>query len=127
MIQLNGVTLDDSLVWENEFDAPAISQNVLRTVMGNAIIQSEMLSEDGHEIVIKAVSSGDDFIGSFTREQIIGFKNLERAGSVVSFVYEEYSTNVVVKSGGVQMSPVFARDDRSNSNLFTGTLTLIKV
>lgn len=127
MIQLNGVTLDDSLVWENEFDAPTISQNVLRTVMGNAIIQEIPLSEKGHEIVLKAVSSGDDFIGSFTREQVIEFKNLERQGSVVPFVYEEYSTNVVVKSGGVAMTPIFARDDRSNTNLFTGTLTLIMV
>ena len=40
MISLNGVVLNDGIVWTNEFTYAASSQSVLYTLLGNAVVQT---------------------------------------------------------------------------------------
>ena len=126
MITLNGVTLNDSLIWTDEYDNQTVSQNIQRTVLGNLVVQNMPISK-GNIITLQAQSSGDNIIGSFTRTQVEAFKALEQAGTVVEFVYDSYVTNVIVQAGGVKVSSIFARSGRSSSDIFTGVLTLITV
>ena len=126
MITLNGVTLNDGLVWTNEFDYLASSQLIVYTLLGNAVIQT-MPMNTRQEIKLVATSEGSSFIGSFTREQIQAFKLLEKEGNTVIFHYEGVDYNVVVKSGGVQMSPILSGTNQNTSDLYTGTLLLVEV
>lgn len=127
MITLNGVTLNDSLVWVDEFDAPTINHNQKRVIHGNLIVQTMPLPSKKPTITLIAKTSGSSFIGSFTREQIVGFKLLEQNKTVVAFVYDSFTAQVIIKAGSVSMKPIFARPSRSNSDLYTGTLTLVEV
>lgn len=126
MIQLNGVQLNDSLIWEDEFDASTITQNEKRVILGNFVVQTMPLFK-GNQITLTAVSSGSSFIGSFTREQIIEFKSLEQNKTVIPFVYESFTAQVIVKAQGVNMKPIFDRPNRNSADLYTGTLILIEV
>jgi hypothetical protein len=126
MISLNGVTLDDDLVWEGEFDSAVISQNIQRTILGTLIVQS-LPQVKGRIINLVASGSGNSFSGSFTRTQVEGFKSLEQSGSTVAFTYESQVFSVIVQAGGVKVSPLIPRPDQSNTDLYIGTLTLIEV
>jgi hypothetical protein len=125
-ISLNSVTLDNDLFWEEEFSYPAAAQNILRTVLGNSIIQTMPLV-DGQDIVLIARRSGNIYTGHFTREQIEGFKILEASATPVEFVYDTEVHEVIVKSGGVQMEPLIPYTEKNATDKYTGTLTLIKV
>jgi len=126
MISLNGVTLSEDLIWENEFDNPAISQNIQRTLLGSLVIQSMPLV-NGRSINLVAVSDGTSYFGFFTREQVIEFKRIEQSGSTVVFHYEGTNYNVKIRSSGVQVSPLIARPNQVDSDLYIGTLNLIEV
>jgi hypothetical protein len=125
-ISLNSVTLDNDLFWEEEFSYPASAQNILRTVLGNSIIQTMPLV-DGQDIVLIARRSGNTYTGHFTREQIEGFKILEASATPVEFVYDTEVHEVIVKSGGVQMEPLIPYTEKNATDKYTGTLTLVKV
>ncbi len=125
-ISLNGVTLDDDLYWEDEHSYPASAQNLLRTVLGNTIIQTMPLV-DGHDIVLVAKKEGEGYVGFFTRTQIDGFKILEANGTPVSFVFGSETHQVIVKSGGVKMEPLFSYSSKSSTDKFIGGITLVKV
>jgi hypothetical protein len=125
-ISLNSVTLDNDLFWEEEFSYPASAQNILRTVLGNSIIQTMPLV-DGQDIVLIARRSGNTYTGHFTREQIEGFKILEASATPVEFVYDTEVHQVIVKSGGVQMEPLIPYTEKNATDKYTGTLTLVKV
>jgi len=123
---LNGVTLNEGLVWEGEFDSAVISQSVSYTILGNVVVQNMPLPTN-KEIRIVAKGDGSFFMGSFTRSQVTAFKDLERSGSAIIFDYEGSLFNVVIKAGGVQMSPILAGTNQNSSDLYTGTLILIEV
>ena len=126
MISLNGVTLSDDLIWENEFDSPVISQNTQRTILGNLIIQSLPINK-GRTINLTAVTEGDVYFGYFTRLQIINFKSLEQLGLTVVFHYEGTDYDVRVQAGGVQVTPLIPRPNQDVTDLYSGVLTLIEV
>jgi len=126
MISLDGVTLDNDLLWVNEFDTPVISQNILRTILGNTVIQSMPLIK-GRYISLVASNTGGTYSGSFTREQIIAFRELEKNTNSVVLVYETETFNVIVPSGGIQVTPLIPRPNQENKDLYTGTLTLIEI
>lgn len=126
MISLNGVTLSDDLIWENEFDNPSISQNVQRTILGNLIVQQLPIS-NGRIINLTAVSSGNTYEGFFTRSQIIQFKELERLGTTIIFQYEGADYNVKIQAGGVQVAPLQPRPNQDGDDLYSGQLILIEV
>ncbi len=126
MISLNGVILNEGLVWEGEFDYAAVSQSVSYTVLGNVVVQNMPLS-NRKEIKLVAKGDGSSFMGSFSREHIVAFKVLEESGGSVVFSYEGADYDVVVKSGGVQMTPILSGVNQSSSDLYSGTLILIEV
>ena len=126
MISLNGVTLSEDLIWENEFDNPAISQNTQRSILGNLIIQQLPLSK-GRILNLVAVASGDSYFGFFTRTQVIAFKALEQVGATIVFHYEGTDYDVKIQSGGVQVSPLQPRPNHAVTDLYSGILILIEV
>jgi hypothetical protein len=126
MISLNGVTLSEDLLWENEFDNPGISQNTKRTLLGNLVIQNMPLSA-GRVINLTAVSEGNSYSGFFTREQVIEFKRLEELGASMIFHYEGTDYNVTIMAGGVQVSPIQPRPNQDTTDLYSGVLILIEL
>ncbi len=126
MITLNGETLSEDLIWDNEFGNPSISQNVQRTILGNLVIQSLPLS-GGRTINLVAVASGNAYEGFFTRTQIVAFKAIEQAGSTVVFHYEGTDYDVKIQAGGVQVTPLQPRPNQDDGDLYSGTLTLIEM
>jgi len=126
MITLNGVTLSEDLLWENEFDNPTISQNIKRTLLGVQIVQNMPLV-GGRVINLSAIASGSEYSGFFTRSQIQEFKNLEEAGMSVVFHYEGQEFNVVVQAEGVQVQSLIPRPNHDTTDLYSGTLILIEV
>lgn len=126
MISLNGETLSEDLIWENEFDNPAISQNTQRTILGNLVIQNLPLSK-GRSINLVAVASGNSYEGFFTRTQIIEFKALEQAGSTIVFHYEGTDYDVKIQAGGVQVAPLQPRPNHEDTDLYSGQIILIEV
>jgi hypothetical protein len=125
-ISLNGVTLDDDLYWEEEYSNTAAAQKILRTVLGNIIIQT-MPIISGQVIYLVAKREGEGYVGFFTRAQIEGFKALEASALPVTFVFGSETHTVIVKAGGVQMEPLFSFITKSSSDKYIGVLTLIKV
>lgn len=125
-ISLNGVLLDDDLYWEEEYSDEAASQNILRTVLGNLVLQTMPITS-GQFIYLTAKKEGEGYVGFFTRTQIEGFKILEASATPVTFVFGSETFTVVVKAGGVQMEPLFPFINKSSSDKYIGVLTLIKV
>ena len=126
MISLNGVILDNDLIWDGEYDSPVIAQNLQRTILGVLVVQT-LPQTKGRIINLTATGSGTNYTGSFTRSQIEGFKLLEQAGTSVSFVYESQTMNVIIQAGGVQVRPLIARPNQVSTDLYIGTVTLIEV
>lgn len=126
MISLNGVTLDDDLIWEGEYDSPVIAQNLQRTILGVLVVQN-LPQVKGRIINLTATGSGNTFSGSFTRSQIEGFKILEQTGTVVEFIYETQTLNVIIQAGGIQVRPLLPRPNQASTDLYIGTITLIEV
>lgn len=126
MITLNGVTLSDDLIWEDEFGHAEVSQNVQRTVLGNAVISS-FPKTGGKTITLTSRVSGNEYSGYFTRTQIEAFKVLEQNSIPVSFVYEGQNFTVIVQSGGVNVQPLIARPNQENIDEYSGSITLITI
>jgi len=126
MIILNGVTLNDDLLWTNEFDHSEITQIEKRTIGGTLIVDSFPKIE-GREINLASVRLGNEFSGRFTRTEIQAFKELELNVTPVTFNYNGQVFNVIVKSGGVQVRPLLARPDQESTDYYTGTLILVTV
>lgn len=126
MISLNGVTLDNDLIWDGEYDSAVISQNLQRTILGVLVVQN-LPQVSGRIITLTASGTGTNFSGSFTREQIEGFKLLEQAGSVVTLIYEDQTLSVVIQAGGIQVRPLIPRPNQASTDLYIGTVTLIEV
>lgn len=125
-ILLNGVELSRDLRWANEFDNVDLEQTYQRTVGGRLIV-SNFPKEDGAEIQLESVLSGDSLTGYFTRAQVKQFKVLEAAATPVDFNYHGQSFTVIVQAGGVQVSPILSRPDQEDTDLYTGTIILVTV
>jgi hypothetical protein len=125
-ISLNSVTLDDDLYWDEEYSYASSAQSVLHTILGNVIVQTTPLS-GGYEIVLSTKNEEGGYVGHFTRAQIEGFKSLEQSGTLVDFVFDSETHQVIVKSGGIQMEPLFPYTTKSASDKFIGSLVLLKV
>lgn len=123
-ITLNDVILDDDLIWSNEFDIVKLEQTIQRTVMGSVVI-SNFPTQNGNEIILEATQSGSTFSGYFTRAQVKEFKILEEAVTPVVFDYNGQVFDVIVKAGGVQVTPWVSRPDHDDTDFYTGTLTLV--
>lgn len=125
-ITLNSIALSEDLIWSNEFDYEDITQTIERTVGGSLII-SNFAKNEGREIVLEAVNNGNTFTGYFTRLQVKNFKVLEKEATTVVFEYNGQVFSVIVKSGGVAVTPLMPRPDHEDTDYYTGTLTLLTV
>ena len=125
-ITLNGVTLQQDLLWTNEFDQGTITQTQQRSVLGNLIVNN-FGKVEGREIHLESVRSGESFSGYFTREQVQAFKVLESSAAQVVFEYEGQSFTVFVKADGVQVRPLLPRPNQVTTDYYTGTLVLVTV
>lgn len=125
-ISLNGVSLHDDLFWDQDLNYPAAAQNVLYTVLGSIVVQTTPLA-GGEEIYLTATRNGEQFTGWFTRDQIDAIKILEKEGTVVEFIYGTVTQNVIVKSGGIDVTRLLPSSDLSSDDKYTGTITLIKI
>ena len=125
-ISLNSVILDDDLYWEEEYNYPSVVQSIFHTVLGQVIVQSTPLT-GGHDIVLSARNERDGYVGFFTREQIEGFKLLEKEATPVIFIFGSDSYMVIIKAGGIQVEPLFPYTTKSSSDKFIGSLILIKL
>jgi len=124
-ISLGGVSLHDNLIWDNRNSYPlnAFSRRV--TVQGRVILQHS--SVDGREIVLSTVSVSGGTIGYFTFAQLEAIRGFENNVSVVSFVYETESMNVIVEPGGINVDPVIPRPTYGATDWFLGSIKLIEV
>lgn len=127
MISIAGIELSDDLVWYNEFDSPTIAQSV-RAYIGDGIcIQNTEISTAGRDIILSAIRDGDAFSGYFTRSQIQQLKDIEASGTIVPFIYEDYSTDVIISSGGISVVPLIRRPNQADGDKYTGNITMIEV
>lgn len=126
-ISINGISLSDDLVWNNQFDYPSVAQSVMPLLGGGVDIRHTPESTKGREITLIASSSGSRYSGYFTHLQIKQLKAVEKTGSVVSFIYESTSLNVILKSNGINAKPLIPRPNIQDDDLYTGTITMIEV
>lgn len=126
MIKLNGVELSPDLIWSNEFGDIAISQQQSVTVLGNKVINTLPI-QGCREVTLSSVRSGSSMYGYYTRTQIQQIKELERSGTVVNFIYETQSFNVVVQAGSIDVAPLLAKANQGYDDYYTGSITLLEV
>ena len=124
-ISLGGVSLNDNLIWENRNSYPLNAYSRRVTVSGRVVLQHS--SVDGREIILSTIATSGGTIGYFTKNQIDSIKGFENNMSVVSFVYESDTINVVVRPGGVNVDPVTPRPNQGASDWFLGTINLIEI
>ena len=124
-IALGGVTLHDNLIWDNRDSYPlnAFSRRV--TIQGRVVLQHS--SVDGREIVLSTVSTSGGTIGYFTYAQLELIRGFENNVSVVSFVYETETMNVIIEPGGINVEPVIPRPVYGSTDWFLGSIKLIEV
>lgn len=124
-ISLGGVVLNDNLIWDNQNSYPlnAFSRRV--TIQGRVILQHS--SVDGREIVLSTVSTSGGTIGYYTFAQLESIRGFENNVSVVSFVYETETLNVIVEPGGINIEPVIPRPAYDSTDWFLGSIKLIEV
>ena len=123
-ISLGGVTLHENLIWENRdsYSLNAFSRRV--TIQGRVVLQHSSI--DGREINLTTVSTSAGTIGYWTYEQLESIRGFENNMSVVSFIYETETLNVIVEPGGINVEPVVAMPTYVASSWFLGSVKLIE-
>ena len=124
-ITLGGVTLNDTLVWENKDSYPRNAYSRRTTLQGRVIIQSSSI--DGRLITLRTIDVAAGTIGYFTKAQIDSIRTFENNMSTISFVYESETINVVVQPGGINVEAMIPRPNHDATDLFTGSINLIEV
>lgn len=124
-ISLGGVVLNENLIWDNRDSYPLNSFSRRVTISGRVILQHS--SVDGREIILTTVPATSGTIGYWTYEQLETIRGWENNMSVVSFVYESETLNVVIEPGGINVTPVVVRPNYSAADWFLGLVKLIEV
>ena len=124
-ISLGGVTLNNNLIWDNRDSCPlnAFSRRV--TISGRVVLQHSSI--DGREIILTTVSTSGGTIGYFEYSQLESIRSFENNMSVISFVYETETLNVIVEPGGINVEPVVSSPIYSSGAWFLGSIKLIEV
>ena len=124
-ITLGGVTLNNNLIWENKDSYPlnAFSRRV--TVQGRVVLQHS--SVDGREIILSTIATSGGTIGYFEYSQIQTIRDFENNMSVISFVYESETLNVIVEPGGINVEPIVPSPVYIADSWFLGSIKLIEI
>ena len=125
-ISIGAVTLSNDLMWTNRFNVSMVGQSARTKINGVAVIQSSPLVKIP-EIVLGSVTVSGGFSGFFTLAQVMAIKEYERVQTQVVFVYETYSTTVVIKVNGVDVTPLIQRPNAASGDMFTGSVTMIEI
>ena len=127
MVSVGYVTLHDGLVWTNEFDNPAISTNVRRTLGGGLNIQQANIIK-GREIELSTTDVNGANKAYLTRANILALKAIERAGSPVVFVHgNETIQNVLIVPGSIETQPLGSKKTPDSDDVYVGSFKLIEV
>lgn len=124
-ITLGGITLNDTLLWENKLSYAKSGYSRRVTLQGRVIMQSSPINTRLITLTTMNVSGGT--IGYFTFEQIEAIRDFENALSVISFVYESDTMTVMIQPGGINVEAVVPRPNHSADDWFLGSINLIEV
>ena len=122
---LGPFSLHPGVLWVNEITAPAVSQQITRTILSNIHIYHQPLSCS--DIIIEARDGGARARGYFTREQIEYIKDAEHNGTIIVLQYRGVSHNAIVKAGGVQVTPKKEIEAIDDADPYTGTITFQEI
>lgn len=125
-ISLNGIALDDSLIWQDRFESQSVAQAMRRTLGGSPVVYTGTLGA-GRPITLVATLN----FGWFTKAQVDAISALaEVAGGVYTLIYGALTASVMFRhhdAPAVEFVPLLARQTHLDSDRFTGTLKLMTV
>lgn len=124
-ITLGGMTLDDTLIWENKLSYSKSGYSRRVTLQGRVIMQTSPINT--RLITLTTVNVSGGTIGYFTFEQIEAVKGFEDGLSVIPFVYESDVMTVMIQPGGINVEAVVPRPNHDASDWFLGSIHLIEV
>ena len=113
------------VIWVNEITAPAVMQQIDRTILNNIHIYHNAITKK--EMIVEARDGGNRSRGYFTREQIDYLRDAEMHGTTVVVQYRGVSYNMIVKAGGVQALPKKEVETIDNADPYTGTITFQEI
>jgi len=121
---LGSMTLHPGVIWINETTDPRAAQQIEPTLLNNVIIFTTPITK--REIVLEA-RDGNRVRGVFTRELVEELMDAEQNGIVIPFVYRGLTRSVIVKAGGLSLTPKRETETLNSDDVYTGTVTLQEV
>ena len=113
------------VIWVNEITEQKAVQQKTTSMLGNInIIHGEILKK---EMIFEARGSGRRSRGYFTREVVNYLMNAEGNNSQFVIEYRGINYNVIVPSGGVQLTPIKEIEDIADPDPHTGTVTFQEI
>jgi hypothetical protein len=129
-ISLDGVTLDDSMVWRERYSSSGVAQTVRRTLGGVPVVFAETL-EKGVPITLAATEVNGMLLGALRRSvvtQILARAAVTGAVYILNFNGVTYS--VIFRHDdppAVAMEPISPRTADANEDYFRGEIKLLTV
>lgn len=123
-MNIDGFEIHPGVLWVNEVTDPKAAQQIERTLLMNTIILHTPITK--REIVLEA-KGGSKTRGVFNRSLVEYLMAAETAGSQLSFTYRGVTRTVVVKAGGVSLTPKKEVEQVSSMDYYTGTVTLQEI
>jgi len=125
-ISLNGIVLDDSIIWEERHQSAGVAQEVRRTLGGSAVIFSGSLGA-GVPITLRAIENFG-WISKDTADDLLGIAAV--AGGVYPLIYGAENFSVMFRhedAPAVELQPFLARQTHYSDDYFTGAIKLLTV
>lgn len=124
-VQIGATTLDSRLLLQGLFDSPLVATSVKTTITGQRVITSFPIANRDLQLTTEG-PNGVKF-GLFTRQQLTALAAIRDAGLATTLVHGTDTFNVVIPSDGIQVSSITETSNRSNADLFSGTVNLREV
>lgn len=122
-VSLNGITLNPSIIWVDEFSYSPVAQKVTPTLDGGFVVYARP-SPGNRPITLVAVEDQ----GWFTRAMVIAVKELEKVPlGQFPLIIGTQSFNVMFRSEeapAFSVSPLIPRSEAVDGDYFIGTLKL---
>ncbi len=122
---LGPYTLHPGVIWVNEGSTPAATQQISYTILNRVSVHST--PNQNIEIELEAKDSGNKGRGYFSREQFDYLKESEQNATIINIIYRSVSHSVIVKAGGVQLTPKRETESVDDTDMYIGTVTLQEV
>ena len=114
------------LILHNEFAYNAVAQSARVKLNGAMVVQNSPLLTR-KELVFGSQNVGGGFSGYFLKTEVVALKALEASQTTVTFTYESQTFSVVLKAGGIDVTPILPRPNQADTDYYTGTITMIQV